>query len=185
MPHRSSSMEHKVILLPNVKFWWGYNADDPHPLVDVSSSQRVNIGSAPPGIPVGFSRFHSVQSREICMIGNQPLYKIHQLPQEFQTEFEAAILSSSTLHSNSIRPRSEQSDEINSESQTFHWPSVDGPHPLTFDSILSLKLYSSLALEHINTAPTDKQTPKVRIKCYSHHENESTLLAVLLRFGAF
>ena len=26
-----------------------------------------------------------------------------------------------------------QSDEINSESQTFHWPSADGPHPLTFD----------------------------------------------------
>ena len=83
-------MEHKVILLPNVKFWWGYNADDPHPLIDVSSSQTVNLGSAPPGIPVDFARFHPAQSRKICKIGNQLLYKIRQPPQEIQTEFGAA-----------------------------------------------------------------------------------------------
>ena len=57
MPQKSSSIEHKVILLPNVKFWWGYTADDPHPLVAVSSSQRVNLGSTPPGIPVDFPDF--------------------------------------------------------------------------------------------------------------------------------
>ena len=61
MPQKSSSMEHKVILLPNVKFWWGYNADDPHPLVDVSSSQRMNLGSAPPDIPVDFIRYNHVK----------------------------------------------------------------------------------------------------------------------------
>ena len=37
-----------------------------------------------------------------------------------------------------------QSDDkirINSESQTFHRPSVDRPRPLTFDLILPMKLY--------------------------------------------
>ena len=79
-----------------------------------------------------------------------------------------------------------QSDEINSESQTFHRPSVDGPRPLTFDPILPIKLYSSLVSERVvNTAPTDNKTPRGRIKCDSHNESESTLLAVLLIFGAF
>ena len=68
----------------------------------------------------------------------------------------------------------------------FHWPSVDGPHPLTFDPILSMKLKSSLFLNNMmTTAPTVNKTPKGRIKCDSHHESESTLFAILLRFGAF
>ena len=37
----------------------------------------------------------------------------------------------------------------------------------------------------MNTAPTDNKTPKGRFKRESHHEIENTLLAVLLRFGAF
>ena len=37
----------------------------------------------------------------------------------------------------------------------------------------------------MNTSPTDNKTPKGGIKCDSHHVTESTLLAVLLRFGAF
>ena len=150
MPQRSSSMEHKAILLPNVKFWWGYNADDPYSLVVVSSSQRVNLRFAPPGIPVDFSRFHPAQWREICAMENQLLYKVHQPPQEIQTKFGAANLSYSTIHINSISLISKQGmacvrwyKVINSESQIFHWPSVDGPHSLTFDSILSMKLYSS------------------------------------------
>ena len=58
---QSSSMGHKVILLHNVMFWQGYNAGDPHSLVVVSSSQRENLGSAPPCIPVDYSRFHLAQ----------------------------------------------------------------------------------------------------------------------------
>ena len=54
MQQKSSSMEHKAILLPSVMFWWGYSADDPYPLVVVSSSQRGNQGSTPPCIPVDF-----------------------------------------------------------------------------------------------------------------------------------
>ena len=37
----------------------------------------------------------------------------------------------------------------------------------------------------MNTAPNYNKTPKGRIKRDSHHETENTLLAVLLRFGAF
>ena len=54
MQQKRSSIEHKAILLPNLMFWWGCNARDPHPLVVVSSSQRDNQGSAPPCIPVDF-----------------------------------------------------------------------------------------------------------------------------------
>ena len=42
-------------------FWWGYNADDPHPLVAVTSSQRGNLGSAPPCM----SRFFLISSGTI------------------------------------------------------------------------------------------------------------------------
>ena len=58
----------------------------------------------------------------------------------------------SALRINSLRTRSKpgyglgvlvQSDDkikINSESHTFHRPSVDRPRPLTFDLILPMKL---------------------------------------------
>ena len=71
-----------------------------------------------------------------------------------------------------------QSDDrikINSESQTFHRPSVDRPRPLTFDLILSMK-YNSLWSRNIymmNTAPTDNKAPKGRIKYVSHYETET------------
>ena len=57
MQQKSSSMKHKAILLANVMFLWGYNADDPHPLVAVSSSQRGSLGSAPPSIQWIFPDF--------------------------------------------------------------------------------------------------------------------------------
>ena len=71
-------MEHKAILLPNVMFWWGYNADDPHPLVAVSSSQRGNLGSAPPSIQLIFPDFIWHNNMKYARWGTNYLYKIHR-----------------------------------------------------------------------------------------------------------
>ena len=73
-------MEHEAMLLPDLMFWWGYNADDPHPLVAVSSSQRGKLGSAPPCIQWSFPNFIWHNNVKYARWGTNYLFKIHQIP---------------------------------------------------------------------------------------------------------
>ena len=152
MQRKSSNREHKAILLPNVMFCWGYNAADPHPLVAVSSSQRGNLGSAPPciqwifflissgtikwnmhdGAPTTCIKFTNPIRNPDRNWGSKYVTK-HSLHQFYQTPIK-------TRDGLGALVQSDNKIKINSESQTFHRPSVDRPRPLTFDLILPMKL---------------------------------------------
>ena len=144
-----------------------------------------------------FTNFIQHNKVKYARWGTNCLCEINQSPQKIQHRLRQQIcrkaLFGSIQSDNQTRIRTRnalgalvRSDEINSESQTFHQPSADGPRPLTFDPILPMKLYSSLVSEPVmNTAPTDNKTPRGRMKCDSHHESDRTLLAVLLIFSAF
>ena len=70
-----------------------------------------------------------------------------------------------------------QSDDkikINSESQTFHRPSVDRPRPLTFDLILPNEAIIVFGLgTYDKTAPSDNKAPKGRMKYVSYYQSET------------
>ena len=153
MQRESSSIEHKAILLPNVMFCWGYNADDQHPLVAVSSSKRGNLGSAPPYIQW---IFFLISSGIITwnMHNGEPttcikFINLHKKPERISGSRYVAKGSSHRFYQTPIKTRhglgalvqNDDKIKINSESQTFHQPSVDRPHPLTFDLKLPMKLW--------------------------------------------
>ena len=190
MSQKSSSMEHKAKLLPNVKFWWGYNSDDPHPLVVVSSSQRVNLRFALQVFQWIFPDFIRHNHMKYARRGTNFCIKFINLHKKSRQSLRQQICRKALF--TSIQSDSDQNQEWLMCVGT-KWSIQNRKHLIGLQwmgHILWLSIpschwsYTRLGTYEYSTN-RQPNTPKGRIKCCSHHESESTLLAVLLRFGAF
>ena len=143
MPQKSSSMEHRVIWLPDIKFWWGYTADDPHTLVAwclilAESESRICTSRSSSGffpISSGTITWH-MHDGEPTPVQNSSISTRN--PDRVWGSKFVVKHSSHQFNQTQIRTRNGlcelvQSDEINSESQTFNWPLALSGWATSFD----------------------------------------------------